>query len=283
MKHGLSIDVEDYYQIILKDYYALDTDPSPEVERNTQWILDLLSELHVHATFFVLGIVAKHYLSLIRRMADEGHEIGSHGYDHRQIFTMSPQEFSSAIKKSKSLIEDFTGQQVLGHRAPAFSITEESYWALDILASAGFLYDSSIYPVKGRRYGIKHGQKIIHRFSNGLYEIPLSCITLWGTSLPVAGGGYLRHFPYWWTRFAVNHISRQGRPGIVYLHPYEFELTPPHLNNAAESLPLKRRYKLFIHNLLQSNNRGTRHRQKFISLLSDFSFCPLRSLLPETS
>ena len=145
MQHGLSIDVEDYYQVILKDYCSLDTDPSPEVDRNTRWILDLLCGRRVQATFFVLGTVAKRYPNLIRRMADEGHEIGVHGYDHRQIFTMSPQEFSSDIRKARQLIEDCTGQQVVGYRAPAFSITRDSYWALDILAAEGFLYDSSMY------------------------------------------------------------------------------------------------------------------------------------------
>ena len=283
MQHGLSIDVEDYYQVILKDYCSLDTDPSPEVDRNTRWILDLLCGRRVQATFFVLGTVAKRYPNLIRRMADEGHEIGVHGYDHRQIFTMSPQEFSSDIRKARQLIEDCTGQQVVGYRAPAFSITRDSYWALDILAAEGFLYDSSMYPFKGRRYGIEHAPKTIHRLPNGLYEIPLSCITLWGKSLPVAGGGYIRHFPYWWTRFAVNRLEREGRPGVIYLHPYEFDNKKPAFHSAFLLLPLKSRFKLFVHNQLQSHNRGKSQREKMIVLLSDFTFCPLRRLLPETT
>jgi polysaccharide deacetylase family protein (PEP-CTERM system associated) len=281
MQHGLSIDVEDYNQIILKDYFSIDAEPSPEVERNTQWLLDFLSGKCAQATFFVLGNVAQRFPNLIRRMADEGHEIGVHGYDHRQIFTMSPQEFSSGIKNAKQIIEDCSGRQVAGHRAPAFSITEASGWALDILAEAGFIYDSSIYPINGRRYGIEHAEKSVHRLSNGLYEIPLSCITLWGTTLPIAGGGYFRHFPYWWTKWAVTYNARIGRPGVVYLHPYEFELAPPAIDAAGAPLPFRRRYALFIHNLLQSHNRGARQRQKFTALLSDFSVCPLRRLLPE--
>ena len=280
MQHGLSIDVEDYYQIIVKDYFSIDTDPSPEVERNTQWILDLLSEKHVQATFFVLGNVAKRFPNLIQRMAAEGHEIGVHGYDHRKIFAMTPEEFSGSLKKTRELIEDHAGQQVVGHRAPAFSITSDSYWALDILAAAGFTYDSSIFPVKGRRYGIEHAQKAIHRLPNGLYEIPLSCVSFWGKTLPVAGGGYIRHFPYWWTKFAVNKIAREGRPGVVYLHPYEFALTQPSFDRTPAAVPFNRRYKLFVHNLLQARNTGKPQRQKFAALLSDFSFCPLRRLLP---
>jgi len=280
MQHGLSIDVEDYYQIILKDYFSIDAAPSPEVERNTQWILDLLSEKCVQATFFVLGNVAKSYPNLIQRMAAEGHEIGVHGYDHRQIFTMSPEEFSCSLNKTKELIEDHAGQQVVGHRAPAFSITSTSYWALDILAAAGFTYDSSIFPVKGRRYGIEHAQKDIHRLPNGLYEIPLSSVSFWGKTLPVAGGGYIRHFPYWWTKFAVNKIARAGRPGVLYLHPYEFALGQPSFDRTPAAIPFNRRYKLFVHNLLQKRNTGKPQRQKFAALLSDFSFCPLRRLLP---
>jgi polysaccharide deacetylase family protein (PEP-CTERM system associated) len=280
MQHGLSIDVEDYYQVIVKDYFSIDADPSPEVERNTQWILDLLSENRVLATFFVLGNVAKRYPNLIRRMAAEGHEIGVHGYDHLQIFAMSPEEFSSSVKKAKELIEDHAGQQVVGHRAPAFSITRDSYWALDILAAAGFTYDSSIFPVKNRRYGIEHAQKAIHRLPNGLYEIPLSCVSLWGKTLPVAGGGYIRHFPYWWTKFAINKIAREGRPGILYLHPYEFALTQASFDRTPAAIPFNRRYKLFLHNLLQARNTGRPQRQKFADLLSDFSFCPLKRLLP---
>jgi polysaccharide deacetylase family protein (PEP-CTERM system associated) len=280
MQHGLSIDVEDYYQIILKDYFLIDTDPSPEVERNTQWLLDLLSGKRVQATFFVLGNIAKRFPNLIQRMAAEGHEIGVHGYDHKQIFAMSPEEFSCSIIKAKELIEDHAGQQVVGHRAPAFSITGDSYWALDILAAAGFTYDSSIFPVKGRHYGIEHAQKAIHRLPNGLYEIPLSCVSFWRKTLPVAGGGYIRHFPYWWTKFAVNKIAREGRPGVIYLHPHEFALTQPSFDRTPAAVPFNNRYTLFVHNLLQVRNTGKPQRQKFAALLSDFSFCPLRRLLP---
>ena len=274
MQHGLSIDIEDYYQIIYKDYFGKAIPPSPEVERNTQWILDELNRHGTKATFFTLGNVAQQFPSLIQRIAREGHELAVHGYEHKYISKMSQNEFREELKKAKGIIEDIASCSVLGHRAPAFSITKESFWAVDVLQEEGLLYDSSIYPIKGKRYGIKGASKTIYQWPNGLYEIPLSCIELFGKSIPVAGGGYVRHFPCWWTRFAIRRLEKLERPAVVYMHPYEFENAYPKIGKPVN-------FKLKIHTLLQAHNRGATQRSKFKSLLSDFLFIPLRALIEQ--
>jgi polysaccharide deacetylase family protein (PEP-CTERM system associated) len=246
---------------------------SSEVERNTAWLLELLGEAGVRATFFILGNVAQAFPSLVRRIARDNHELGIHGYDHKYICKITPGDFREEIKRARGEIQDLTGVQVYGHRAPAFSITRESFWAVDILRELGFLYDSSIYPVKARRYGIRDAQKKIYRWPNGLYEVPLSCIELLGKAVPVAGGGYIRHFPYWWTRFAVRRLERLSRPAVVYMHPYEFEASYPRLEQAAVPRSLR------IHTMLQAHNRGAKQREKLCSLLADFTFIPLRDLI----
>ena len=277
MNHGLSIDVEDAYQIVYRNYFHMDIPPSDEVERNTHWFLDTLGEAGVKATFFILGNVARTYPRLIRRVADEGHEIGVHGNDHTFIFTMQPEEFRDQIRRAKRDIENCSGGRVLGHRAPAFSITKASFWALDILQEEGFLYDSSIYPFKGRRYGIEDASRTIYRWHNGLCEVPLSCLTLFGKTVPVAGGGYIRHFPYWWTRYAIKSLEAAGRPAVVYMHPYEFESTYPAYGKLQQPGPLK----LKIITVIQARNRGMSQRKKCRALLSGFSFIPLRDLIAE--
>jgi len=275
MKNGLSIDVEDYYQIVCRNYFQKNINPSIEVEKNTSWLLDNFGEAHVKATFFVLANVARRYPSLLRRMAREGHEIGIHGYEHNYIYTLQPDEFRRATAQAKDEIENIAGCAVYGHRAPAFSITKESFWAIDILKELGFVYDSSIYPIKGRRYGIPDAKKNIYRWRNGLFEIPLSCIKLFGKIVPVAGGGYIRYFPYRWTKYAISCLQKIHRPAIVFMHPYEFESAPP----AAYPYELKLPLKLKFHNFLQALNRGKKQREKLLSLLEDFTFTPLINLL----
>jgi len=227
MLHGMSIDVEDYYQIVHKNYLHRQIEPSAEVERNTLFLLDTLGQAGVKATFFVLATIAHHYPGLVKRMVAEGHEVGVHGYEHALISTMTPETFRENIRRAQGEIEDLTGYAVTGHRAPAFSITKDSFWAIDVLRELHFVYDSSVYPIKGKRYGIPDAPKHLYRWQNGLYEVPLSCIEVCGQSLPVAGGGYLRYFPFFWTRYALRRIEQAGRPAVIYMHPYEFEQTPP--------------------------------------------------------
>ncbi len=276
MMHGLSIDVEDYYQVIYRDFFQHRVPPSPEVERNTQWVLETLATKKVRATFFVLSNVARRYPELITRIVKEGHEIAVHGSDHTYIYLMKPAEFKAEIRHAKQEIEDISGSMAVGHRAPAFSITKETFWAIDILQEIGFVYDSSIYPVQTKRYGIKEAEKSIYRWPNGLYEIPLSCLECLGRTVPVAGGGYIRHFPFWWTRYAIKRLEQLNRQAIVYMHPYEFEESYPRLANYGEN---NMSLKLMIHTLLQGHNRGKKQRKKLNLLLAEFTFVPLRELI----
>lgn len=275
MKHGLSFDIEDYHQIIFQDYFLKDVPPTAEVEANTHWLLDTLAEAHGKATFFLLGNVARTYPAVAKRIVEEGHEIGVHGYDHKYIGTLTPNEFRDEIKRAKDEIENSSGGKVVGHRAPAFSITADSLWAIDVLKELNFIYDSSIYPFAGRRYGMANVSKNIYRWPNNLYEIPLSCLTIAGKTIPVAGGGYIRHFPYWWTKYVMRRLGKINQPAIVYMHPYEFEYSSPSQYPYGESIPRKLR----IHNILQSLNRGKNQRRKFLSLLADFTFVPLNCLI----
>lgn len=274
MKHGLSIDVEDYYQIIYRDYFHKKKPLSNEVEKNTRWFVKTLNDAGVHATFFVLGNVAETYPDLIKYIADSGHEIGIHGYDHAYINTMTPGRFHYDLQKTKDVIEKIIETPVTGYRAPTFSITKDTLWAFDVLKKSGFIYDSSIFPVKTARYGINSAQKKIYRLENGLWEIPLSCLEWYGKTFPVAGGGYLRHFPYRYTRMCIRCLEKSGRPAIVYMHPYEFEKSYPCIKDMKQ--PLKLRW----HNFTQAHNRGIKQQGKLSALLSDFTFVPLKSLIP---
>ncbi len=275
MKHGLSIDVEDYYQIIYQDYFRKKEPPSFEVEYNTNKLLDTMGASRSKATFFILGNVVHQFPKLAKRIVNEGHEIGIHGYDHKYISKIKPEEFRDEIKRAKNEVEQLSGGRVFGHRAPAFSITEESFWAIDILLEEGFIYDSSIYPIKGKRYGIKGTRKTIYSWPNGLYEIPLSCLDIIGKTVPAAGGGYIRHFPYWWTKFSIRRLQELQRPAVVYLHPYEFEESYPAIPSQYKPIPLK----LKVHTIMQAHNRGGKQKKKLDLLLHDFTFVPLKDLL----
>lgn len=275
MIHGLSIDVEDYHQIVHCNYLHMDIPPSPEVERNTCFLLDTFGQADVKATFFVLANVARRYPGLIRRMDVEGHEIGVHGDDHSLIYTLTPAVFREKIRAAKTEIEQIAARSVQGHRAPAFSITKDSFWALDVLKELGFVYDSSIYPIRGKRYGIPDAQKNIYRWPNGLFEVPLSCIEFFGRVVPVAGGGYMRYFPFIWTRYAMDSLEKAGRPAVVFMHPYEFEQNPPSAYPYDKNIPAALR----IHNMLQAINRGERQRKKLLQLLSTYRFCMLKDLV----
>ena len=151
--NALTIDIEDYWSIFSRDWLHIDAEPSDAVVRNTEWFLQTLAQHNVKATFFILGEVAKKFPSIIKKIAEDGHEIGAHGFSHRQIFKLTEEEFRREVADCKKLLEDTTSGPVLGHRAPAFSIMPETKWALEVLAEEGFEYDSSIYPIAGGRYG----------------------------------------------------------------------------------------------------------------------------------
>lgn len=275
--NALSIDVEDYFQVAaLAEAIRFDDWPHMEyrVERNTRTLLDLLEQYGVKATFFVLGWVAERSPALVRAIADTGHEIASHGYSHQLVYNQSPAVFREETVRAKKLLEDQIGQPVEGYRAASYSITARSRWALDILVEAGFKWDSSIFPVHHDRYGMPGTPHAPYRLRspNGgiLTEFPLSTCPLGRYRLPIAGGGYFRLFPYWFSRWGLGRINRDGRPFIFYLHPWEVDPGQPRIK-----VSLKSRFRHY-NNLDRCYGRLQR-------LLGDFPFAPVGQVLEQVN
>jgi polysaccharide deacetylase family protein (PEP-CTERM system associated) len=233
--NALTVDVEDYFHVsalapsIHRDSWG---SREPRVVANTHRLLALFGQFGVHATFFVLGWVAERHPQLVRDIAAAGHEVACHGFSHRLVYDQSPDEFREETLRSKRLLEDSIGAPVLGYRAASYSITRRSLWALDVLAEAGFAYDSSIFPVRHDRYGIPDAERRPHRLTTPggatIAEWPLASAPILGFRLPVAGGGYFRLLPYSVSRWGLASINRrEGQPFIFYLHPWEIDPHQP--------------------------------------------------------
>lgn len=273
--NALTIDVEDYQNVFARDWLGRDGPPTDAVVTNTGRLLALFAGAEVRGTFFVLGEVAEAFPKLIRDIASAGHELGVHGYYHRQVFKLTPETFRREVADAKARIEDLIGCPVFGHRAPAFSIMPDTRWALDVLADVGFRYDSSIFPIAGRRYGWPGFRSDIHTMTlDGgaeMIEVPLSTVSVLGRRLPACGGGYLRHFPGFVTRWAFRRVQRK-RPAVLYMHPYEIELSPPAVETGHLDPDAAHRAKR-LHRL-QLRNRHTVE-AKVRALLSEFQFAPM--------
>ena len=237
IENALTIDVEDYFQVAAlveavrrEDWHSMEY----RVEANTQRILNLLDRHKAKATFFILGWVAEKSPELVRTIEKAGHEIASHGYSHQLIYNQTPGVFREETRRSKAILEDITGQSIIGYRAASYSITQQSRWALDILAEEGFVWDSSIFPVHHDRYGMPDAPRWPHTLTTdkgySLAEFPLSTLKLPGYTLPIAGGGYFRLFPYWFSRWGLGSINHQGQPFVFYLHPWEVDPDQPRLD-----------------------------------------------------
>ena len=235
--NGLSFDIEDWFQVenLRAAIQRSDWDRMPlRVEASTRRILALLAETDTRATFFILGWVAERLPHLVRDIAAAGHEIACHGYGHELVYRLTPQAFHDDLRRAKTLLEDVSGQAVLGYRAPSFSITRESTWALDVLLDLGFKYDSSVFPISGHdRYGFAECGTTPFLWPNGLLEIPLAVYKLRGVGLPVAGGGYFRLFPYQYFRVLLGRINQAGEKFVFYLHPWELDPEQPRVRVAA--------------------------------------------------
>ena len=238
----LSVDVEDYFHVEafsgIVDRADWESYPS-RVEANTKRLLDLFDEMNVRTTCFILGWVAEREPKLVAEIVRRGHEPACHSYWHRMITRLTPQEFREDTLRSKDCIEQAAGERIFGYRAPTFSITEKSSWAPEILAETGFRYDSSIFPVKHDLYGVPHAPREPFRLdtpSGPLDEYPMTTFRMgFGPNMPVAGGGYLRIFPYWYTSMGVKRAWREGLPVITYLHPWEIDPEQPRLNAKLKS------------------------------------------------
>lgn len=282
MIHALTIDVEDEHNIFARDWLAREGPPTWRVVHNTRRMLALLAEHGVHATFFVLGEVARTFPALVREIAGAGHELGVHGFYHRQLFKLTPESFRREVVPAKRLIEDISGMAAEGHRAPAFSIMPSTQWGLEVLAEAGFQYDSSIYPIRGRRYGWPGFRTDIHAVAlpsgRTIVEAPMSTMSLFGVRAPVCGGGYLRHFPRAVTQWAMRRIGRR-QPAVVYMHPYEIDTTAEAPGTPNHDPALANRIRRYYR--LQLRNRETVE-GKLRSLLGNFRFQPLGAVIEQT-
>ena len=275
IKNVLTIDVEDYFHVaaLAKSIDPEDWDSiSPRVTRNSYQLLDLFDEKNVKATHFVLGWVAERFPKLIREIANRGHEVASHGYSHQLVYTQSPALFEREARDSKDLLEDIIGKPVQGYRAASYSITRQSLWALDILAELGFIYDSSIFPITHDRYGITGSPEFPHILEtpnkSTLVEYPLSTFRVMGQSIPVAGGGYFRLYPYWLSRFFYRKINQHSDPFVFYLHPWEID-------------PAQPRVKASLLSEFRHYNNLDKGYQRLSRLLTDFRFTTMHEKLDE--
>jgi polysaccharide deacetylase family protein (PEP-CTERM system associated) len=275
--NAMTIDVEDYFHVSAFDgllprdrWKTLES----RVVANTERLLRLLGDHGVTGTFFVLGWVAERHADLVRRIAAAGHEVASHGYGHRLVYDQTPSAFREDVRRAKALLEDATGARVEGYRAPSYSIVPRSLWALDVLLEEGYRYDASIFPIRHDRYGIPVSARqpyVIRRARGTIIEAPASTARVGPWNLPVAGGGYFRILPYAWTRWGISRVNtHENRPVIFYLHPWEIDPDQPRLK--AGLLSRFRHYR---------NLRETEPRLR--TLLRDFAWGPLRSLLPSVS
>jgi len=233
--HLLSVDVEEYFQVEAAARAGLDSSRWPDMPRRlaapVDRLLDLLAARGVRATFFILGWVARADPNLVRRIAAAGHEVASHGMTHRMLNDLAPDAFRAELAESRQRLEDLAGRPVRGFRAPTFSITHRTAWGLDALAEAGYVYDSSIFPVHHDRYGVPEAPVGVHRAVGpggaGLLEIPPLTLRALGANWPAAGGGYLRLLPVRVIGHALRAAARDGRTGMIYLHPWELDPDQP--------------------------------------------------------
>ena len=260
--NAFTIDVEDYFQVSAFAPYIPRSEwdsRSCRVERNVDRILRMLDAHGTKATFFTLGWIAERYPQLVRTIVAGGHELASHGYGHERASDLSEAAFFADIDSSRKLLEDLSGQQVKGYRAPSFSIGERNLWAFDCLERAGYLYSSSIYPIRHDHYGMPDAPRFAHRVRDGLLEVPVTTATFFDRNWPASGGGYFRLMPYALSRWLVGRVNRQdGQPAIFYFHPWEIDVDQPRI----PGINLKTRFRHYL-NLHRTETRIQR-------LLKDF-------------
>ncbi len=273
MLNAFTIDLEEYFQVskfeqvIEREKW---NDMPARVRSNTIRILELLDEYQCKATFFTVGWVAERYQSLIREIADLGHEIACRSFWHRRVSDLTPTEFREDIRRCKNVLEDVTGTAVQAFRAPTYSIIKSSFWAWDVLIEEGFQMDSSVFPIQHSRYGNADSNRFLHRIfrdAGTLIEFPLSTLRVAGNNIPLVSGGYLRFFPYSLTRYGIKKLnSNEKKPAVIAFHPWELDPNHP---IPRVSLSKRIRHKI---------NIGTTEK-KLRRLLNDFQFGTMHDVL----
>ncbi len=260
--NALTVDVEDYFQVsALAPHIArADWERMPcRVERNVETILSLFAESGARATFFTLGWIAERYPGLVKRIVAQGHELASHGYGHLRIHEQTPDEFTRDIGRAKALLEDLSGTQVKGYRAPSFSIGPRTLWAFERIAQAGYRYSSSVYPVRHDLYGMPDAPRFAYRPRADLLEIPVTTAAVLNRNLPAGGGGYFRLLPYALSRALLRRVNEvDARPGIFYFHPWEIDPAQPRVPGTG----LKTRFRHYV-NLHRTEPRLRRLLREF--------------------
>ncbi|HET7157759.1 MAG TPA: XrtA system polysaccharide deacetylase [Burkholderiales bacterium] len=260
--NAFTVDVEDYFQVsAMAPYIARDQWEGREcrVERNMDRILLMLAEHDTKATFFMLGWLAERYPQLVRRIAEGGHEVASHGYGHQRANELSVEALFADVERAKHLLEDISGVEVQGYRAPSFSIGADNLWAYDCLSRAGHRYSSSIYPIAHDHYGMPDAPRFMHRVRPDLLELPVTTMRMLERNWPAAGGGYFRLLPYGVSRSLLRRVNRvDGEPAIFYFHPWEIDPEQPRVLG----IDAKTRFRHYL-NLTRTEARLRR-------LLSDF-------------
>ncbi|NNM00602.1 MAG: DUF3473 domain-containing protein [Gammaproteobacteria bacterium] len=262
-KHAFTVDVEDYFQVTAFENTIARSDwasITPRVERSTNIILDMLGEAGYHGTFFLLGWVGERFPALVRRIADEGHEVASHGFDHTLLGSFSEAQLFEDVSRTKGILEDAGGTAVYGYRAPTFSIINFEGDAHSVLRRAGYIYSSSIYPVAHDNYGAPSAARHPWRHErSGMLEIPMTTLRIFGRNWPASGGGFFRLYPYPLSRWAWRHFAAtESLPGIFYIHPWEVDPEQPRV----EASSWRTRFRHYL------NLRHTR--QRLERLLKDF-------------
>jgi len=260
--NALTIDVEDYFQVSAFAQHVRRSEwDSMEcrIEQNIERILALLADSNSTATFFTLGWIAERYPDLVRRIADAGHELASHGFGHQRASDQPRDVFLADIRLAKAILEDVAGREVRGYRAPSFSIGAANPWAFDAIAEAGYRYSSSIYPIRHDHYGAPDAPRFAHEVRPGLLELPVATVRMMSANWPAGGGGYFRLLPYALSRWSIRRInSRDRQPAMFYFHPWELDPDQPRVPGPGA----KTRFRHYV-NLRKTAPRLTR-------LLRDF-------------
>ena len=281
-RNVVSVDVEDYFHaevfsnIVDRAHWNSYTS---RVEANTHRLLDMLAKLDVHGTFFILGWVAERFPELVREIAAGGHELACHSHWHRLIYKLDPAEFREDTRCAKDTIEQIAGQPIYGYRAPTYSVTDRSVWALEILTELGFSYDSSIFPIHHDRYGMPGAPRAPFRFqtpSGPMTEFPITTFRLAGHNLPVGGGGYLRLLPWLYTSIGIKRVQEEGLPIVIYIHPWEIDPEQPRLPGRLSSrlrhyTNLSRTFERF-QNVLQKGKYTSFRESGLADTAKDFDF-----------
>jgi polysaccharide deacetylase family protein (PEP-CTERM system associated) len=265
IRNALTVDVEEYFQVAAFERTiprASWDGAESRVEFNTGQVLDIFGRRGLKATFFVLGWIAERHPSLVRRIVTEGHELASHGYDHTRVHNFTSEQFRADVVRTKAILEDISGVQVRGYRAPSYSINAKNLWALDVLQETGHVYSSSIYPIRHDLYGMPEAPRFPFRSRpDGILEIPVTTVRMGGRNYPCGGGGYFRLLPYGAFRWMLARVNEQdGQSGLFYFHPWEVDPGQPRVAGA----PLKSRFRHYL-NLDSMASRLER-------LLGDFSW-----------